>query len=83
LEYFRAICYEDWATEHPGEAFENAIHFLAATFLSATIGMSSDATVPPVTSRIPRGEHQAEWDEVVERFGWNERRRRLIDGLEV
>ena len=35
----------------------------------------------PVTGRLPPGEHEALWDEVVERFGWNERRRRLIDGL--
>jgi hypothetical protein len=40
--------------------------------------------IPPfdsVTGRLPPGEHEALWDEVVERFGWNERRRRLIDGL--
>ena len=35
----------------------------------------------PLTGRLRVGEHLAEWDEVVERFGWNERRRRLIDGL--
>jgi hypothetical protein len=35
----------------------------------------------PVTGRLPPGEHAASWDEVVERFGWNERRRRLLDGL--
>jgi hypothetical protein len=35
----------------------------------------------PRTGRLPRGEHHASWEEVVERFGWNERRRRLIDGL--
>jgi hypothetical protein len=35
----------------------------------------------PTTGRLPPGEHDATWDEVVERFGWNERRRRLIDGL--
>ena len=35
----------------------------------------------PVTGRLPSGEHAASWDEVVERFGWNERRRRLLDGL--
>jgi hypothetical protein len=33
------------------------------------------------TGRLPPGEHPASWDEVVERFGWNERRRRLLDGL--
>ena len=31
--------------------------------------------------RLPPGEHVASWDEVVERFGWTERRRRLLDGL--
>ncbi len=31
----------------------------------------------PRTGRLPHGEHHASWDEVVERFGWNERRRRL------
>jgi len=30
---------------------------------------------------LPPGEHVASWDEVVERFGWTERRRRLLDGL--
>ena len=35
----------------------------------------------PITGRLPPGEHEATWDEVVERFGWNDRRRRLIDGL--
>ena len=35
----------------------------------------------PLTGRLPPGEHEASWDEVVERFGWNERCRRLIDGL--
>jgi hypothetical protein len=35
----------------------------------------------PLTGRLPPGEHKARWDEVVDRFGWNERRRRLIDGL--
>ena len=33
------------------------------------------------TGLLPVGEHAASWDEVVERFGWNERRRRLLDGL--
>jgi hypothetical protein len=35
----------------------------------------------PDTGRLPPGEHLASWDEVVERFGWNERRRQLLDGL--
>ena len=26
-------------------------------------------------------EYEADWEEVVERFGWNPRRRRLLDGL--
>lgn len=33
------------------------------------------------TGLLPVGEHPATWDEVVERFGWNEWRRRLLDGL--
>ena len=33
------------------------------------------------SGRLPPGEHVASWDEVVERFGWTERRRRLLDGL--
>jgi hypothetical protein len=35
----------------------------------------------PDSGRLPQGEHVASWDEVVERFGWTERRRRLLDGL--
>jgi len=35
----------------------------------------------PDSGRLPTGEHVASWDEVVERFGWTERRRRLLDGL--
>lgn len=33
------------------------------------------------TGRLPEGEHTATWEEVVERFGWNPRRRQLLDGL--
>jgi hypothetical protein len=35
----------------------------------------------PSSGRLPPGEHVAGWDEVAERFGWTERRRRLLDGL--
>ena len=35
----------------------------------------------PDTGRLPEGLHDADWDEVVERFGWNPRRRQLLDGL--
>ncbi len=35
----------------------------------------------PDSGRLPPGEHDASWDEVVERFGWTELRRRLLDGL--
>lgn len=35
----------------------------------------------PDNGRLPPGEHVASWDEVVEQFGWTERRRRLLDGL--
>ena len=34
------------------------------------------------SGRRPPGEHVASWDEVAERFGWTERRRRLLGGLE-
>jgi len=30
---------------------------------------------------LPEGEHVGGWEEVVERFGWNPRRRQLLDGL--
>lgn len=33
------------------------------------------------SGRLPPGEHAASWDEVVDRFGWTQRRRRLLDGL--
>jgi len=35
----------------------------------------------PLTGLLPPGEHEASWDEVEERFGWNERRRAMLDGL--
>lgn len=35
----------------------------------------------PDTGLLPVGEHPASWDEVLERFGWNEKRRGLLDGL--
>ncbi len=41
-------------------------------------------SLPPfeqTTGRLPPGEHDATWDEVVDRFGWNQHRRRLLDGL--
>jgi uncharacterized protein DUF6932 len=31
--------------------------------------------------RLPDGEYEVEWAEVVDRFGWNVRRRQLLDGL--
>jgi hypothetical protein len=40
--------------------------------------------IPPFvssTGRLPPGEHEATWEEVVDRFGWNRRRRQLLDGL--
>jgi hypothetical protein len=37
--------------------------------------------IDPDTGLLPVGEHVAEWDEVIERFGWNEKRRALLDGL--
>jgi hypothetical protein len=35
----------------------------------------------PDTGLLPVGEHAASWDEVLDRFGWNEKRRGLLDGL--
>ncbi|HVA74581.1 MAG TPA: hypothetical protein VNF71_08450 [Acidimicrobiales bacterium] len=35
----------------------------------------------PITGRLPPGEHIGTWEEVVDRFGWNRRRRQLLDGL--
>jgi hypothetical protein len=35
----------------------------------------------PSTGRLPDGVFEATWQEVVERFGWNQRRRQLLDGL--
>jgi hypothetical protein len=35
----------------------------------------------PDTGRLPLGEHPGTWEEVVDRFGWNQHRRRLLDGL--
>ncbi len=34
-----------------------------------------------VSGRLPTGEHFATWEEVTDRFGWNLRRRQLLDGL--
>lgn len=35
----------------------------------------------PDSGLLPVGEHEASWGEVLERFGWNEKRRALLDGL--
>lgn len=35
----------------------------------------------PLTGRLPEGEHEVGWDELVERFRWTARRRQLPDGL--
>lgn len=35
----------------------------------------------PETGRLPEGEHECDWEEVVARFGWTARRRQLLDGL--
>lgn len=40
--------------------------------------------IPPFdtnTGRLPEGVHEASWDEIVQRFGWNQRRRQLLGGL--
>jgi hypothetical protein len=36
----------------------------------------------PESGLLPPGEHVAGWDEIRARFGWNARRRQLLDGLE-
>src|SRR5258708_299111 len=36
----------------------------------------------PDTGCLPPGEHRATWDEVVERFGWNAWRKRILAGLQ-
>ncbi len=33
------------------------------------------------SGRLPEGVHPATWQELAERFGWNPRRRQLLDGL--
>jgi hypothetical protein len=40
-------------------------------------------TIPPFSDsgNLPEGVHEATWDEIVERFGTNARRRELLDGL--
>ena len=35
----------------------------------------------PESGLLPPGEHDAGWDEIRARFGWNVRRRQLLDGL--
>jgi len=32
---------------------------------------------------LPPGVHEAQWDEIVRRFGWTSRRRKLLEGLKV
>jgi hypothetical protein len=34
------------------------------------------------SGRLPDGEYEIQWEELVERFGWNVRRRQLLDGLD-
>lgn len=41
--------------------------------------------LPPfdlASGRLPDGEYEVDWQELMERFGWNTRRRQLFDGLE-
>ena len=35
----------------------------------------------PDTGRVPDGEHEVSWDEIVDRFGWTSRRRQLLERL--
>jgi hypothetical protein len=39
--------------------------------------------LPPFDTEgcLPPGEHEVTWEEFTERFGWNDRRRGLIQGL--
>ena len=39
--------------------------------------------IPPFQDNgtLPPGEHRADWDEIVERFGWSPKRRKLLDRL--
>ena len=39
--------------------------------------------IPPFepSGELPPGIHQTTWEEVASRFGWNEHRRRLLEGL--
>jgi hypothetical protein len=37
--------------------------------------------VDPVTGNLPPGIHAASWEEVVERYGYTDHRRQLLDGL--
>jgi hypothetical protein len=49
-----------------------------------TTGRLCCVSVPPfepISGLLPVGEHPATWGEVLERFGWNVHRRRLLDGL--
>jgi Family of unknown function (DUF6932) len=40
-------------------------------------------TIPPFadSGNLPEGIHETSWDEIADRFGTNERRRELLDGL--
>jgi len=35
----------------------------------------------PGSGQLPPGEYEATWAEITDRFGWNQRRRQLLDGL--
>jgi hypothetical protein len=35
-----------------------------------------------MSGRLLDGEYEVDWQELVERFGWNTRRRQLLDGLQ-
>jgi hypothetical protein len=41
--------------------------------------------IPPFQDEgtLPPGEHRASWHELVERFGWSPKRRRLLEGLRL
>lgn len=35
------------------------------------------------SGNLPPGVHEADWDEITQRFGWTSRRRELLDGLKT
>jgi hypothetical protein len=38
-------------------------------------------SLDPVSGNLPPGDHDATWDELETRYGWNEHRRQLLSGM--